>query len=57
VGLGLNLWATPDVVFKVNGYSVHGNLAARPANPAVDAAMGRLDDSTLVLVVGAQFSF
>ena len=28
-----------------------------PANPAVDAAMGRLDDSTLVLVVGAQFSF
>jgi hypothetical protein len=57
VGLGLNLWATPDVVFKVNGYSVHGNLAARPANPAVDAAMGRLDDSTLVLVVGAQFAF
>jgi hypothetical protein len=57
VGLGLNLWATPDVVFKVDGYSVHGNLAGRPANPVVDAAMGLLDDSTLVLVVGAQFSF
>jgi hypothetical protein len=57
VGLGLNLWATPDVVFKVNGYSVHGNLAAQSANTAIDAAMGLLDDSTLVLVVGAQFSF
>jgi len=56
-GLALNFWATPDVVFKVNGYSVHGNQSARSANPGVDAALGRLDDSTLVLVLGAQFSF
>lgn len=56
-GLALNFWASPDVVFKLNGYSVSGNQSARSANPGVDAALGRLDDSTLVLVLGTQFSF
>jgi hypothetical protein len=56
-GAALNLWATPDVVFKLNGYSVTGNLSAPSENVAVDALTGRLDDHTLVLVLGAQFSF
>lgn len=56
-GLALNYWATADVVFKLNGYRVNGNQGARSDNPGVDAALGRLDDSTQVLVLGAQFSF
>ncbi len=57
LGLALNFWVTPEVVFKLNGYSVDGNQSARSANAGVDAALGRLDDSTLALVLGAQFSF
>lgn len=56
-GLALNFWASPDVAFKLNGYSVSGNQAARPADPVLDALFGRLDDSTLVVVLGTQFSF
>ena len=57
LGAALNFWATSDVVFKLNGYSVNGNQSARSANAALDALTGKLDDHTLVLVVGAQFSF
>ena len=56
-GLALNFWATPEVVFKLNGYSVDGNQSARSANAGIDAALGRLDDTTVVLILGAQFSF
>jgi len=56
LGLALNFWPSPDVVFKLNGYSVKGNQAARSGN-ALDAVLGRLDDSTYVLVLGTQFSF
>jgi hypothetical protein len=56
-GAALNFWATSEVVFKLNGYSVNGNQSARSANAALDALTGKLDDHTLVLVVGAQFSF
>ncbi|MFN8095716.1 MAG: hypothetical protein U0599_26450 [Vicinamibacteria bacterium] len=56
VGLALNFWASPDVAFKLNGYSVHGNQAAR-SDDILDTVLGRLDDSTYVLVLGTQFSF
>jgi hypothetical protein len=56
-GAALNFWVTSDVVFKLNGYSVKGNESARTDTAALDALTGRLDDHTLVLVLGAQFSF
>lgn len=56
-GLAVNYWASPDVVFKLNGYTVSGNQSARSANAGVDALLGRLDDSTYVVVLGTQFSF
>ncbi len=55
-GLALNFWASPDVVFKLNGYAVRGNQAARSGN-TLDLILGRLDDTTGVLVLGTQFSF
>jgi hypothetical protein len=56
-GLALNFWASPEVVFKLNGYAIDGNQSARSADAGIDAVLGRLDESTFVLVFGAQFSF
>jgi hypothetical protein len=57
IGLALNFWVSPEFVLKLNGYSVDGNMIARPENASLDAFLGRIDDSTGVLLVGAQFSF
>lgn len=57
IGAGLNYWVSPEVVFKLNGYRVDGNQSARSETAALDALMGRLDEHTTVLILGAQFSF
>ena len=44
-------------MLKLNGYSVDGNMIARPDNASVAAFLGTIDKKTSVLVVGAQFSF
>ncbi len=56
-GLALNFWASPEVVFKLNGYHIDGNQSARTPNAEIDAALGRLDETTNVVVFGVQFSF
>jgi hypothetical protein len=56
-GLALNFWVSPEFVLKLNGYSVDGNMIARPENPGLAAVLGTIEEKTGVLVVGAQFSF
>lgn len=57
VGLALNYWVHPTVVFKLNYYNITGNRLARPES-AVDLALaGQLEKKTNVVVVGTQFSF
>jgi hypothetical protein len=56
-GAALNWWLGPDVVVKVNGYHLDGNLVARPDLAVVDYLQGTLDESTNVFVAGLQFSF
>lgn len=57
IGLALNYWVSPNLVLKLNGYSIDGNLIARPPQAGLRAFLGTLDDSTTAIVVGAQFSF
>ena len=57
IGLALNLWVSPELVLKLNGYAVDGNMVARPDNPALAAVLGTIAAKTSVLLVGAQFSF
>jgi hypothetical protein len=56
-GLGLDFWVSPEFVLKLNGYSVDKNMIARPASAGLEAALGTIDKSTGVVVLGAQFSF
>jgi hypothetical protein len=57
IGLALDFWVSPEMVFKLNGYHVKGNLSARPTDVILAAALGRLDEDTNVAVFGVQFSF
>ena len=57
IGLALNYWVSPNLALKLNGYSIDGNLIARPTEAGLRAFLGTLDDSTTAIVVGAQFSF
>lgn len=57
IGLALNFWVSPEFVIKLNGYSVDGNMIARPDLAGLRAALGTIDGSTGVVVLGAQFSF
>ncbi len=57
IGLALNFWVSPEFVLKLNGYSVDGNMIARPESPSLAAVLGTIDEKTSVLLVGAQFSF
>ena len=57
VAAALNFWVTPEMVFKLNGYHIKGNLSAAPKNVILAAALGQLDETTNVLVFGVQFSF
>jgi hypothetical protein len=56
-GLGLNFWVSPEFVLKLNGYAVDKNMIARPADAGLQAVLGTIDESTGVVVFGAQFSF
>lgn len=56
-GLALNYWVSPEFALKLNGYKVDGNMIAQPELPGLRAALGSIDQSTTVVVVGAQFSF
>lgn len=56
-GLGLDFWVSPEFVLKLNGYAVDKNMIARPADAGLQAALGTIDTTTAVVVVGAQFSF
>ena len=44
-------------MLKLNGYTVDGNMVAKPENAGLAAVLGTIDQKTGVLVVGAQFSF
>jgi hypothetical protein len=57
IGLALNFWAGPNLVLKLNGYSIDGNVIARPTGAGLRAALGTIDESTTAVVIGAQFSF
>ncbi len=57
VGLALNYWVSPELVLKLNGYRVDGNMIAQPLGAGLRAAMGTIEEPTNVVVVGAQFSF
>jgi hypothetical protein len=57
LGLALNLWVSPEFVLKLNGYTVDGNMVARPDNPGLAAVLGTIGEKTGVLLIGAQFSF
>jgi hypothetical protein len=56
-GLALNYWITPDLVVKLNGYHVEGNMLNRPHGAIVSFLKGTLEQETNVLVLGTQFSF
>ena len=56
-GLGIDCWVSPEFVLKLSGYTVSRNLIARPADAGLHAALGTIDKSTGVVVLGAQFSF
>jgi hypothetical protein len=56
-GLALNFWLSPEVVVKLNGYHVDGNLIARPDQAGLRAVLGTIDQKTNVVVAGVQFSF
>jgi hypothetical protein len=56
-GLALNFWITPDLVVKLNGYHVEGNMLNRPMGAIVSYLQGTLESETNVLVLGTQFSF
>jgi hypothetical protein len=57
IGLALNYWVSPNLVLKLNGYAIDGNLIARPTAAGLRAFLGTLDESTTAVIVGAQFSF
>jgi hypothetical protein len=56
-GLALNFWITPNLVVKLNGYHVEGNMLNRPMGAIVSFLKGTLESETNVLVLGTQFSF
>jgi hypothetical protein len=51
--LGVNYWATPELVFKVSAHEIAGNRFAVPAGVVDDP----LPEHTRLFVAGAQFSF
>ena len=53
----LNFWVSPEFVLKLNGYSVDGNMIARPASSGLAVVLGTIEETTGVLLLGAQFSF
>jgi hypothetical protein len=57
VGIGLNYWISPKVVWKFNYYHVQDNRASRPDNAIGSAIDGTLKKKTDVLVGGVHFSF
>jgi hypothetical protein len=57
VGVGLNFWPAPRVVFKLDYYHVTGNAFARPDNATEAAIMGALEDTTNVFIAGVQWAF
>ncbi len=57
VGLALNYWVSPDLVFKLNRYWVNGNNLSKPVNAAQSTALGTLQKKTNVWVFGMQFAF
>jgi hypothetical protein len=57
IGFALNFWVSPKFVLKLNGYSVDGNMIARPKNSGLAAILGTIEERTGVLLLGAQFSF
>jgi len=57
IGLALNFWVSPEFVLKLNGYSVDGNMIARPESSGLAAVLGTIEEKTGVLLLGAQFSF
>lgn len=57
LGLALNFWLSPELVIKLNGYHVDGNMIARPDLAGLRAALGTINEKTNVVVIGAQFSF
>jgi len=56
-GLALNYWVSPEFVLKLNGYTIDGNMITRPDLAGLRAVLGTIDESTTVVVIGAQFSF
>lgn len=56
-GLALNYWVSPEFVLKLNAYAIDGNMIARPTAAGLRAALGTIEGSTQVVVLGAQFSF
>ena len=57
--LGLNYWATPNLVFKLSYHSVKGNRFAIPetAQGYLTAYQAGFDETTNLVVLGVQFSF
>ncbi len=55
--VGLNFWVKPNLVWKLSYSHVVGNYLARSADALNDAVAGKLDETTDVLIAGAQFSF
>jgi hypothetical protein len=56
-GLALDYWVNPNFVLKLNGYAVDGNMLVRPDSAGLRAALGTIDESTTVFIIGTQFSF
>jgi hypothetical protein len=57
LGLALNYWVHPTVVFKLNYYNITGNRLARQEGAVNLALAGALEKKTNVVVFGTQFAF
>ncbi|MBN2371187.1 MAG: hypothetical protein JXO72_11945 [Vicinamibacteria bacterium] len=57
MGVALNYWLNPKLVWKLNYYRVSDNRAARRSDAINHALAGTLDKDTDVLVGGVHFSF
>ncbi|MGC4118652.1 MAG: response regulator [Myxococcales bacterium] len=55
--LGINYWFSPQLVLKLSFHYVDGNLFSQPTDLFGALASGTLDRQTLVMNLGAQFSF
>jgi hypothetical protein len=57
IGVGLNYWISPKLVWKLDYYHVKDNSAARPPDAILAAIAGTLPNKTDVVVGGIHFSF